>query len=78
MFTRCGKRWNGLGTPAKVADPKSKNASSALAVFGKPTELPRTTYTLEVTNCQGPKWENGMTYGEDGKPSFPRQTEFRR
>jgi hypothetical protein len=59
--------------------PKSKNASCALAVLRKPTVLPTAIYTLEVTVCQGPKWENGMTYGEDGKPGFSRQTEkFRR
>jgi hypothetical protein len=55
--------------------PKAENASKMLAVLGKPTVLPRISYKLEVTICQVPKWENGMTYGEGGTRVFSRQTE---
>jgi hypothetical protein len=37
---------------------KNKNASRMLAVLRKPTVLPETTYTPEVTKCQELKWEN--------------------
>jgi hypothetical protein len=37
--------------------------------------LPRFTYTLEVTICQGPKWESEMIYGRAGASGFSRQSE---
>jgi hypothetical protein len=59
------KKTERLGRTAVAAERlKSKNASRMLALLGKkPAVLPRSTYTLEVTYCQAPKWEKAISLG---------------
>jgi hypothetical protein len=59
MFTRCGKKWNGLGGVERHWDApeKQKRQQGSWRYMKKNMVLPRFTYTLEVTGCQEPNWE---------------------
>jgi hypothetical protein len=66
MFTRCGKKWNGLGGGSTRGRPKTKTPASCWRPTKTIAVLPSVTYTPEVTTCQGPKWETLFADGGSG------------